>query len=26
LDSRGRAVLADRGRLLADGLVRRLAG
>ena len=26
LDSRGRAVLTDRGRLLADGLVRRLAG
>ncbi|WP_290056564.1 radical SAM family heme chaperone HemW [Amycolatopsis solani] len=26
LDSRGRAVLTDRGRLLADGVVRRLAG
>ncbi|GAA4551111.1 radical SAM family heme chaperone HemW [Amycolatopsis samaneae] len=26
LDSRNRAVLTDRGRLLADGLVRRLAG
>jgi oxygen-independent coproporphyrinogen-3 oxidase len=26
LDSRGRAVLTDRGRLLADGIVRRLAG
>jgi oxygen-independent coproporphyrinogen-3 oxidase len=26
LDSQGRAVLTDRGRLLADGVVRRLAG
>ncbi|WP_370966145.1 radical SAM family heme chaperone HemW [Amycolatopsis sp. cg9] len=26
LDTRGRAVLTDRGRLLADGVVRRLAG
>ncbi|MDT8914599.1 radical SAM family heme chaperone HemW [Amycolatopsis sp. PS_44_ISF1] len=26
LDGRGRAVLTDRGRLLADGVVRRLAG
>ena len=26
LESRGRAVLTDRGRLLADGIVRRLAG